>query len=147
MYIWKSLSHVQLFETPWTIVCQAPLSLGILQARILEWVVVPFYRVSSQPRDRTQVSQIAGGVFNVWAKKAYIHMHTHTRTHVWGYSAHLSACCQGGDGTQWDLTPSPTAVPVFFSWLWPFLEFSLRGYLDSIQMPVLLQCFAIAFFF
>ena len=31
-----SLSHVQLFETPWTVAPQAPLSMGILQARILE---------------------------------------------------------------------------------------------------------------
>ena len=29
---------------------------GILQARILEWVAIPFSRCSSQPRDRTQVS-------------------------------------------------------------------------------------------
>ena len=29
---------VQLFKTPWTVARQAPLSLGILQARILEWV-------------------------------------------------------------------------------------------------------------
>ena len=36
---------------------------GILQARILEWVVFPFPRGSSQPRDRTQVSRIAGGFF------------------------------------------------------------------------------------
>jgi len=36
---------------------------GILQARILEWVAVPFSRGSSQPRDQTQVSHIAGGFF------------------------------------------------------------------------------------
>ena len=36
---------------------------GILQARILEWVAVPFSRVSSQLRDRTQVSLFAGGFF------------------------------------------------------------------------------------
>ena len=36
---------------------------GILQVRILEWVDVPFSRGSSQPRDRTQVSRIAGGFF------------------------------------------------------------------------------------
>ena len=30
---------------------------GILQARILEWVAIPFYRGSSQPRDQIQVSQ------------------------------------------------------------------------------------------
>ena len=33
---------------------------GILQARILEWLGVPFSRGSSQPRNRTQVSCIAG---------------------------------------------------------------------------------------
>ena len=33
---------------------------GILQARILEWVAIPFSRGSSQPRDQTQVSCIAG---------------------------------------------------------------------------------------
>ena len=31
---------------------------GILQERILEWVAVPFSRGSSQPRDRTQVSEL-----------------------------------------------------------------------------------------
>ena len=36
---------------------------GILQARILKWVAVPFSRRSSQPRDQTQVSHIAGGFF------------------------------------------------------------------------------------
>ena len=36
---------------------------GILQARILEWVAFPFSRGSSQPRDRTQVSHIAGRFF------------------------------------------------------------------------------------
>ena len=36
---------------------------GILQARILEWVAIPYSRRSSQPRDRTQVSHIAGGFF------------------------------------------------------------------------------------
>ena len=36
---------------------------GILQARILDWVAFPFSRESSQPRDCTQVSRIAGGFF------------------------------------------------------------------------------------
>ena len=36
---------------------------GILQARILEWVAVPFSRGSSQPRDQTHVSHIAGRFF------------------------------------------------------------------------------------
>ena len=40
---------------------------GILQARILEWVAVPFSRASSKPKDRTQTSRIAGGFFTSWA--------------------------------------------------------------------------------
>ena len=40
---------------------------GILQARILKWVVFPFSRGSSQPRDQTQLSHIAGGFFTSWA--------------------------------------------------------------------------------
>ena len=30
--------------TPWTVACQAPLSMGILQVRILEWVAISFSR-------------------------------------------------------------------------------------------------------
>ena len=36
---------------PWTVARLPPLSTGILQARILEWIAVPFSRGSSQPRD------------------------------------------------------------------------------------------------
>ena len=42
---------------------------GVLQARILEWVAFPFTRGSSQPRDWTQVSCIAGGFFTSWATR------------------------------------------------------------------------------
>ena len=45
---------------------------GILQARILEWVAIPVSRGSSPPRDRTQVSCIAGRFFTVWATKEAI---------------------------------------------------------------------------
>ena len=38
---------------------------GILQARILEWVAVPFSRGSSRPRDQTQLSCIAGRLFTM----------------------------------------------------------------------------------
>ena len=42
---------------------------GILQARILEWVAFPFSRGSSQPRDQTQVSRIAGRFSTSWAAR------------------------------------------------------------------------------
>ena len=40
---------------------------GILQAIILQWVAILFSRGSSWPRDRTQVSCIAGRFFTAWA--------------------------------------------------------------------------------
>ena len=42
---------------------------GILQATVLEWVAFPFSRGSSQPRNRTQVSCIAGEFFTSWATR------------------------------------------------------------------------------
>ena len=58
---WKSLSHVQLCD-PMDYTVH-----GILQARILERVTFPFSRGSLQPRDRTQVSCMAGRIFTSWA--------------------------------------------------------------------------------
>ena len=46
-------SGVLLFATPWTVAHQVALSVGILQTRILEWVVISFSTSSSQPRDCT----------------------------------------------------------------------------------------------
>ena len=40
---------------------------GILQARVLGWVAIFFFRGSTGTRDRTQVSCIAGRCFNLWA--------------------------------------------------------------------------------
>ena len=65
----KSLSRVRLFATPRTVACQVPLSMGILQARILEWVAMLSSRGSSQPRDQTQVSRIGGRFFIIWATR------------------------------------------------------------------------------
>ena len=42
---------------------------GILQAKILEWLAIPFSKESSKPRDQTQVSRIAGRFFTSWATR------------------------------------------------------------------------------
>ena len=52
---------------------QAPLSLGILHAAILEWVAMPSSEGSSQTRDGTQVSHIAGRFFTDWATGKALH--------------------------------------------------------------------------
>ena len=62
------VSHVRLFVTPWIVAHQAPPS-RIFQARMLEWVVIPFSRGSSQLKDQTQVSHIAGRLFTIWATR------------------------------------------------------------------------------
>ena len=52
-----------------TVACQTPLSMGFLQARILEWVAISSPRGSPRPRDRTCVSCvscIAGRFFILW---------------------------------------------------------------------------------
>ena len=41
----------------------------IFQTRVLEWVAISFSRGSSQPRDQTQVSSIAGRCFTLWATR------------------------------------------------------------------------------
>ena len=48
---------------------QAPQSMSILQARILEWVAMPSSRGSSQPKDQTQIFCIADGFSTIWATR------------------------------------------------------------------------------
>ena len=64
MLLFTLLSHVQLFATPWTVALAGSSVLGILLARTLEWVAVFFFRVSSRPRDRTQLSRTADKILN-----------------------------------------------------------------------------------
>ena len=60
---------------------------GILQARVMDWVAIPFSRRYSWPRDQTWVSCIEGRLFTVLAtRKAQfmyvcvcIYIYTHTR--------------------------------------------------------------------
>ena len=42
---------------------------GIIQARILEWIAFPFSMGSSQSRNQTQVSHIAGRFLTCWATR------------------------------------------------------------------------------
>ena len=68
MHAW-SLDSVQLYVTLWTVALQAPLSMRILPARILEWTAMPSSRESSKPRDQTHVSCIAGRCFTIRATR------------------------------------------------------------------------------
>ena len=61
------LSCVWLFVIPWL----GFSAHGILQEMILQWVAIPFSRVSSHPRDWTWVFCIAGRFFTIWALKLF----------------------------------------------------------------------------
>ena len=62
----RRFSRVRLFATPWTLVHQAPLSVGLPQARILEWVAMPSSRGLSDPGTEPTpltLPAMAGGCF------------------------------------------------------------------------------------
>ena len=57
---------------------------GILQARILEWVAIPFFTKYSWPRDRTRVSCIAGRFLTIWAfREAQYDGYMHGKQESW----------------------------------------------------------------
>ena len=74
MWKWKcySLDCVWLFATPWTTRSPPGSSVyGILQARILEWVAIPFFRGSSWPRGQTWVSCIVRILYHLSHQGGY----------------------------------------------------------------------------
>ena len=62
---------------------------GILQARMLEWVAIPFSRGSSQPRNRTRVSCFAGRFFIVWATRDWISFNVIMTIWFWSYQSKI----------------------------------------------------------
>ena len=95
----ESLSHVRLCNPMDRTARQAPLSLGF-QARILEWVAIPFSRGSSWPSDRTQVSHIGGRLFTIWATQEALQLSTVFQD-SWEQPksslAHLFSCSSSSD--------------------------------------------------
>ena len=70
---------------------------GILQARILEWGAISFSRGPSWPRDRTQVSHIAGRRFNLCTTRPHINAHVcmlSCFSHVWLCVTLWTTACQ-----------------------------------------------------
>ena len=87
---WKLLSHVWIFVTPMDYTVH-----GILQARILKWVVFPFSRGSSQPKDWTQVSCIADRYFTNWATREVhrendIQIYKDLQDSIWSFYSEFS---------------------------------------------------------
>ena len=77
---------------------------GIFQARILDWVVVPFSKGSSQSRDRTHVSHTAGGFFTIWATEA-----------LWGIK---SSSISRGESLRGWIRNGPYSPPFLNAGIW-----------------------------
>ena len=114
----------------------------ILQARIPDWVALPSSRGSSQPRDWTQVSHIAGGFFTNWAIRDALSLYTTLQPNSKCYWLHL----QNMSRRSTLLTPStattrsaPTSHRCFIaiaSWLFSASSdlFSLLNIVSPLQM-------------
>ena len=83
---------------PRTVAQRAALSVGILQARILELTAMPSSKGSSQPRDWTQIDPnpgiepITGGLFTIWAsREAHLKSTLAQRQHLLLFS--LASVC------------------------------------------------------
>ena len=83
-------SGVWLFATLWTVAHQAPLSMGILHARILQWVPEASSRGSSWPRDQTHtyISRTSRWVLYHWVGSGYTQRHlgissVQLLSHIW----------------------------------------------------------------
>ena len=69
----QPLSPVQLFATPWSVAHQAPLSMGTLQARVLEWVAIAFSTPALQAGSllsEPQRTRATGSLYFVFQKVA-----------------------------------------------------------------------------
>ena len=119
----ERVSYSGVFDSLWPHGLQAASLLhGILQARMLEWVAIPFSRGSSWPRDQIQVSCIAGRFLTIWATREAPHTvffswRQPTFLHCW----HLSFVFKVSNGSS-----GPLQAPSF---LWFFLTTARKSIL------------------
>ena len=126
---WKLLSNIRLCEP---MDCSPPVSSVHvnLQARILEWVAVPFSRGSSQPRNWTRISCIVGRFFTSWTTREakecsynliIIYLKGQQRKHVTRHFSKDTQMTEGlgaggeGDDRGWD---GWMASSTQWTWVW-----------------------------
>ena len=116
-------------------------TVGILQARILEWVAFPFSRGSSQPRDWTQVSRIVGGFFTSWASREAQRIlewvaYPFSRGSSWPRNQTGVSCIVGKFFTTWLGKAPPDQKP----WLIQILQKFLRLWITISPHPIRHLC-------
>ena len=76
--------------------------LRILQARILEWVAIPFSRGSSWPTDWTWISCIAGRFFTIWATREAQDFNSEADKDIDAENKHVGTKSGKGSGIHWE---------------------------------------------
>ena len=86
VYAYMLVSCIWLSVARWTVAYQAPLSMEFSRQEywsilhfysVLEWVAIPFYSESSQPRNWTHVSCIAGRFSTIWVTREALYASVH----------------------------------------------------------------------
>ena len=130
----KSLSHVWLFATLWTVAHQATLSMGILQAGILQWVAMPSSMGSSKPRfpalqaDSSLSHQESPRILE-WVAYPFSRRSSPPRNWT-GVS-----CIAGGFFTSWATREAHIYIYIFF-FFFPFLYWWKSHATTFIRIPV-----------
>ena len=114
-------SRVWLCNTMESVARQAPLSMGILQARILEWVAVPSSRGSSWLRDQICVCHTGRRILYYWAsREAHTYVCVCVCVCVWKSLSHVrlfvtpwTVACQGSPHIH--IHKSKMALAIFSS--------------------------------
>ena len=101
---------------------------GILQARILEWVAISSCRGSSQPRDWTWISHIAGRFYTILATTSVLFSHSVMSDSLWPH------------GLQHAKLPCPSPTPRAYSnscplsrWCHPTISSSIVPFSSHLQ--------------
>ena len=142
---WLKWSHSVMSDsaTPWTVAYKAPVC-GIFQARVLEWVAISLSRGSSQPRDRTWVTHIAGRRFTVWATREAHIMISQQKIELSLRSVQFS-CSVVSDsswphGPEHTRPPCPSPIPGAYSnssplsqWCHPTISSSVDPFSSCLQ--------------
>ena len=121
--------------TPWTLACQAPLSMVFSRARILEWVAISFSRGSSRPRNQTRVSCPAGRFFTNWAMREDQHMKLVTDPGTACFPSLLSRHPHTGFLASWRSPPALTCHLLLASDTSYMLSFWLRMFYPLPSAP------------
>ena len=113
MCLLNCFSCVWLFATLWTVVHQAPLSMGlILQAKILDWVAIPSCRGSSPPKDGTGVSFVS--YIGRWVFLFFGVFLTTSAT----WEAHTCACLYVNDITWHKIAHTHTTLSYLYIYIY-----------------------------